>query len=165
MDSFIEKNVVPLLAQGINSSQNELAIESLKAAKAFVYYTPLDDLTQVLNSALQHKNKDVAYASLDILRLIHETENRVKSLTPGEYKKILIDAVIPFLVTCFNSSSDDIALNAMNATSVLSNEAEVNEILFNPVEHMMLHKNKQIAYLALDIIRSMDIGREIHAFE
>ena len=165
MDSFIEKNIVPLLAQGINSSQNELAIESLKAAKALVYYTPLADLTQVLNNALQHKNKDVAYVSLDILRLIHETENKVKPLTPGEYKKILTDAVIPFMVTCFKSSSDDIALNAMNATSVLSNEAEVNEILFNPVEQMMLHKNKQIAYLALDIIRSMNIGSEIHAFE
>jgi hypothetical protein len=165
MDSFIEKHLVPLLAQGINSSENELAIESLKAAKALVYYTPLADLTQVLNNALQHKNKDVAYVSLDILRLIRETENNVKPLTPVEYKKILTDAVIPFMVTCFKSSSDDIVLNAMNATSVLSNEAEVNEILFNHVEQMMLHKNKQIAYLALDIIRNMNVGKEIHAFE
>ncbi len=165
MDNVIEKNVVPLLAQCINSSQNELALESLKAAKSLVYYSPLRDLTQVLNNALQHKSKDVAYVSLDVLRLIHEAEDKVKSLAPGEYKKILIDAVIPFLVTCFKSGSDDIVLNAMNASSALSNDAEISEILFNPVEQMMLHKNKQIAYLALDIIRSMNIGREIHAFE
>lgn len=165
MDNFIEKNIVPLLAQCINSSHNELAIEALKAAKAIVYYTPLADLAQVLNNTLQHKNKDVAYTSLDILRLIHETENKVKPLTPGEYKKILTDAVIPFLVTCFKSSSDEIALNALNATSVLSNNAEVKENLFNPVEQMMIHKNKQIAYLALDIIRNMNLGKEIHVFE
>ena len=165
MDNVIEKNVVPLLAQCINSSESEIALESLKAAKALVYYSPLRDLTQVLNNALQHKSKDVAYVSLDVLRQIHEAEDKVKSLAPGEYKKILIDAVIPFLVTCFKSGSDDIVLNAMNTTSALSNEAEISEILFNPVEQMMLHKNKQIAYLALDIIRSMNIGREIHAFE
>jgi len=165
MENVIEKNVVPLLAQCINSSESELALESLKAAKALVYYSPLRDLTQVLNNALQHKSKDVAYVSLDVLRLINEAEDKVKSLAPGEYKKILIDAVIPFLVTCFKSSSDDLVLNAMNTTSALSNEAEISEILFNPVEQMMLHKNKQIAYLALDIIRSMNIGREIHAFE
>ncbi len=165
MDNFIEKNLVPLIAQCINSSQNELALESLKAAKAIVYYTPLADLTPVLNNALQHKNKDVAYGSLDLLRLIHETDNKLKPLTPIEYKKILIDAVIPFLVTCLKSSSDEIALNALNATGVLSNNVEVNEFLFNPVEQMMLHKNKQIAYLALDIIRSMNLGKEIHVFE
>ncbi|MFZ2412189.1 MAG: hypothetical protein WAW23_11505 [Candidatus Methanoperedens sp.] len=165
MDNFIEKNLVSLIAQGINSSQNELALEALKAAKAIVYYTPLAELTQVLNNALQHKNRDVAFVSLDILRLIHETENKVKPITPLEYKKILIDAAIPFLVTCLKSSSDEIALSALNAAGVLSNNAEVNEYLFNPVEQMMLHKNKQIAYLALDIIRSMNLGKEIHAFE
>lgn len=165
MDNVIEKNIVPLLAQCINSSETELALESLKAAKALVYYSPLPDLTQVLNNALQHKSKDVAYVSLDVLRLIRETEGKVKSLAPGEYKKILIDAVLPFLVTCFKSGSDDVVLNAANATSALSTDAEIGEILFSPVEQMMLHKNKQIAYLALDIIRSMNIGREIHAFE
>jgi hypothetical protein len=165
MENVIEKNVVPLLAHCINSSDSELALESLKAAKALVYYSPLSDLTPVLNNALQHKSKDVAYVSLDVLRLIREAEDKVKPLAPGEYRKILVDAVIPFLVTCFKSGSDDIVLTAMNATSALSNEAENSEMLFNPVEQMMLHKNKQIAYLALDIIRSMNIGREIHAFE
>ncbi len=165
MDNAVEKNLVPLLAQCINSSETELALESLKAVKALVYYSPLPDLTGVLNNALQHKSKDVAYFSLDVLRLINEAEGKVKSLTPGEYKKILIDAVIPFLVTCFKSGSDDIVLNALNATGALSNDAEISGIVFNPVEQMMLHKNKQIAYLALDIIRSMNIGREIHAFE
>ncbi len=165
MDNFIEKNLVPLLSQCINSSENELALEALKAAKAFVYYNPMADLIQVLNNALQHKNKDVAYFSLDVLRLMRETENKVKTLTPVEYKKILIDAIVPFLATCFKSGSDDIVLNAMNAASALSNDAEINENLFNPVEQMMLHKNKQIAYLALDIIRSMNIVKEIHVFE
>lgn len=165
MDNFIEKNVVPLLAQCIDSSESDLALESLKAAKALVYCSPLADLTQVLNGALQHKNKDVAYFSLDVLRQIHEAENKVKSPNPVEYKKILIDSIIPFLVTCFKSSSDDIVLDAMNATSELSNDAEIKEILFNPVEQMMVHKNKQIAYLALDMIRSMNIEKEIHVFE
>ncbi len=165
MENFIEKNLIKLLSQCINSSESELALDSLKAAKALVYYSPLAELTQVLNNALQHKNKDVAYLSLDVLRLMHETEGKAKPLTPGEYKKILTDAVVPVLVTCFRSGSDDIVLNAMNAANVLSGDAELKGILFNPIEKMMLHKNKQIAYLALDIIRGMDIGKEIHVFE
>ncbi len=165
MDNFIGKNLIPLFSQCINSSESELALDALKAAKALVYYSPLGDLTQVLNNALQHKNKDVAYLSLDVLRLIHEAEGKAKSLTPSEYKKILKDAVVPFLVTCFRSSSDDIVLNAMDAANILSGEAEIKEILFNPIEKMMLHKNKQIAYLALDIIRGMSTGKEIHVFE
>ncbi len=165
MENFIEKNLVPLLAQCINSSESELALESLKAAKALIYYSPMAELTQVLNDALQHKNKDVAYLSLDLLRLKHETEGKAKLLSSGEYKKILMDAINPFLVTCFKSSSDDIVLNAMNVANVLSKDAEVKEILFNPMEKMMLHKNKQIAYLALDIIRNMNVGKEIRIFE
>ncbi|MCZ7401263.1 MAG: hypothetical protein O8C61_03485 [Candidatus Methanoperedens sp.] len=165
MEDIIEKNLTPLISQCINSSENELALDSLKAAKALVYYSPMSDLTQVLNSALQHKSKEVAYLSLDVLRLMHETEGKVKPLTPGEYKKILIDAVIPFLVTCFRSGSDDLIINSMSAANVLSDDAEIKTILFNPIEKMMLHKNKQIAYLALDIIRSMNMGKEIHVFE
>ncbi|MDP2840799.1 MAG: hypothetical protein Q8O17_00805 [Candidatus Methanoperedens sp.] len=165
MENFIEKNLIPLLSRCINSSESELALESLKAAKALVYYNPLTDLTQVLNNALQHKNKDVAYLSLDLLRLKHETEGKAKLLSSGESKKILMDPVIPFLVTCLRSSSDDIVLNTMNAVSMVSNDPEIREILFNPMEKMMLHKNKQIAYLALDIIRNMNIGKEIHIFE
>ena len=49
----------------------------------------------VLNNALQHKSKDAAYVSLDVLRLIREAEDKVKRLAPGEYRKILIDAVNP----------------------------------------------------------------------
>ncbi len=165
MDNIIEKKIVPLIAQCINSSESDLALESLKAAKALVYYAPLADLTEVLNSALQHKSKDVAYLSLDVMRQIREAENKVKSLNPAEYKKILSDAITPFLVTCFKSSSDNIVLDAMNATAALSNDAEINDTLFNPVEQMMVHKNKQVAYLALDIIRSMNAGKEIHVFE
>lgn len=166
MDNFIEKKLLPILAKCINSLESELALESLKAAKALVYYSPLADLTPVLNSALQHKNKDVAYFSLDVLRQMHEAENTVKSLNPVEYKKILIDAVIPFLVTCFKSGSDDIILDAMNASRELSNDSEIKEMLFNPIEQMLADKNKQIAYLALDIIRNMNIvGKEIHVFE
>ncbi len=165
MENFIEKNLVPLLAQGINSLESELALGSLKAAKALVYYNPLTDLTQVLNNALQHKNKDIAYLSLDLLRLKHETEGKAKLLSSGESKKILMDAITPFLVTCLRSSSDEIVLNAMNAVSMVSNDPEIREFLFNPMEKMMLHKNKQIAYLALDIIRNMNIGKEIRIFE
>jgi hypothetical protein len=165
MENIIEKNLIPLFSSCVNCSESELALESLKAAKALVNYSPLADLTQVLNGALQHKSKDVAYLSLDVLRLIHETEGKVKPLNPVEYKKILIDAVVPFLVACFRSSSDDIILSAMSAANVLSDDAEIKVNLFNPIEKMMLHKNKQIAYLALDIIRSMNIGKEIHVFE
>ncbi len=165
MENFIEKNLVPLLSQCINSSQSELALDSLKAAKAFVYYSPMADLTQVLNNALHHKSKDVAYLSLDVLRQMNEMEGKVKPLTPIEYKKILIDAITPFLVTCLRSSSDDIVLNALNATSEISSDAEIKAHLFNHVEKMMLHKNKQIAYHALDIVRGMNIGKEIHVFE
>ncbi|MDP2840801.1 MAG: hypothetical protein Q8O17_00815 [Candidatus Methanoperedens sp.] len=165
MENFIEKNLIPLFSRCINSSETELALGSLNAAKALVYYSPLADLTQVLNSALQHKSKDVAYISLDVLRQMQETEGKAKLLTQGEYKKILMDAVVPFLVTCIRSSSDEIVLNAMNAVSMVSNDPEIREILFNPMEKMMLHKNKQIAYLALDIIRNMNIGKEIRIFE
>ncbi|VVB96363.1 Uncharacterised protein [uncultured archaeon] len=165
MEDFIEKNLIPLFSECINSSETELALDSLKAAKALVYYSSLADLTQVLNSALQHKSKDVAHLSLDVLRMMHETEGKVKPLSPGEYKKILIDAVIPFLVTCFRSGSDDTILSALSATKVLSEDAEIKEILFNPVEKMILHKNQQISYLALDIIRDVYIGKEIHLFE
>ncbi|MFA4957061.1 MAG: hypothetical protein WC556_08845 [Candidatus Methanoperedens sp.] len=165
MENFIEKNLIPLFSRCLNSSESELALDSLKAAKALVNYSPMAELPKVLNYALQHKNKDVAYLSLDILRLMHETDGKVKPLTPGEYKKILTDSIIPVLVACFRSSSDDIVQNAMNAANVLSGDAELKGILFNPIEQMMLHKNKQIAYLALDIIRGMDIGKEIHVFE
>jgi len=165
MENFIEKNLIKLLSQCINSSESDLALDSLKAAKALVYYSPLPELTNALNNALQHKNRDVAYLSLDVLRLMHETEGKAKPLTPGEYKKILTDAAIPFLVTCFRSGSDEIVQNSMNAANVLSEDVQIKEILFNPIEKMMLHKNKQIAYLALDIIRGMDIGKEIHVFE
>jgi len=165
MEDFIEKNLIPLLSQCINSSETELALDSLKAAKALVYYSSLADLTQVLNSALQHKNKEVAHLSLDVLRSMHETEGKVKPLSRGEYKKILIDAVIPFLVTCFRSGSDDMILSALSAAKVLSEDAEIKAILFNPIEKMILHKNQQISYLALDIIRDMYIGKEIHLFE
>ncbi len=165
MENIIEKNLIPLFSSCVNSSESELALDSLKAAKALVYYSPMADLTKVLNGALQHKSKDVAYLSLDVLRLINETEGKVKPFTPGEYRKILKDAVIPFLVTCFRSNSDPIILSAMNVANELSDDAEIKVNLFNPVEKMMLHKNKQIAYLALDIIRSMNIGKEIHVFE
>lgn len=165
MENFIEKNLIPLFSRCINSSESELALDSLKAAKALVNYSPMAELPKVLNYALQHKNKDVAYLSLDVLRLMHETDGKVKPLTPGEYKKILTDSIIPVLVACFRSGSDDIVQNAMNAANVLSGDAELKGILFNPIEKMMLHKNKQIAYLALDIIRGMDIGKEIHVFE
>lgn len=167
MDNFIEKNLVPLFSRCINSSESELALGALKAAEAIVYYSPLGDIIQVLNNALKHKSKDVAYLSLDVLRLIHETEGKARPLTPDEYKKILLDAVLPFMVTCFRSGSDDIVLGAMNATNILSGEGdvEIKGVLFNPVEKLMLHKNKQVAHLALDIIRNMDIGKEIHAFE
>ncbi len=165
MENFIEKNLVPLLSRSINSSENELALDSLKAAKALVYYSPMAELTPVLNNALHHKTKDVAYLSLDVLRMIHETEGKVKLLSSGEYKKILSDTIIPFLVTCLESRSDDIVLNAMNAASLVSNDPEIKGVLFNPMEKMMLHKNKQIAYLALDIIRNMNIGKDIHIFE
>jgi len=165
MENFIEKNLVKLLSQCINSSDCDLAVDSLKAAKALVYYSPLADLTNVLNNALQHKNKDVAYLSLDVLRLMHETEGKEKPLIPGEYKKILTDVAVPLLITCFRSGSDDIVLSAMNAANVLSDDAQIKGILFDPMEKMMLHKNKQVAYLALDILRGMDIGKEIHVFE
>jgi hypothetical protein len=165
MENFIEKILIPLLSRCINSSESELALGSLKAAKALVYYNPLTELTQVLNNALQHKNKDVAYLSLDLLRLKHETEGKAKLLSSGESKKILMDTVIPFFVTCLMSSSDDIVLNAMNAVSMVPNDPDIREILFNPMEKMMLHKNKQIAYLALDIIRNMNLGKEVHVFE
>ncbi|MDO9098191.1 MAG: hypothetical protein Q7U60_08720 [Candidatus Methanoperedens sp.] len=165
MENFIEKNLIPLLSRCINSSETELALGSLKAAKALVYYSPLSDLTTVLNNALQHKSKDVAYLSLDVLRLMRETDGKAKPLTPGEYKKILMNEVIPFLVTCFRSGSDDIVLNALNAVNVLSTDAEIKGILFNPIEKMRSHKNQQIANLALDIIRDIYIGKEIYIFE
>lgn len=165
MEDFIEKNLTPLFSECINSSETELALDSLKATKALVYYSSLADLTRVLNSALQHKSKDVAHLSLDVLRMMHETEGKVKPLSPGKYKKILIDAVIPFLVTCFRSGSDDMILSALSAAKVLSEDAEIKGILFDPIEKMILHKNQQISYLALDIIRDMYIGKEIHLFE
>ncbi|MCZ7400948.1 MAG: hypothetical protein O8C61_01860 [Candidatus Methanoperedens sp.] len=165
MENFVEKNLIPLFSRCIKSSESELVLDSLKAAKGLVYYSPLTELTNDLNSALQHKNRDVAYLSLDVLRLMHETEGKTKPLNPSEYNKILTDAAIPFLVNCFKSGSDDIVLNAMNAANVLSDDAQIKVILFNPIEKMMLHKNKQVAYLALDIIRGMDIGKEIHVFE
>lgn len=165
MENFIEKHFIRLLSVCINSSENEIALEALKAAKALVYYYPMDDLTQALNSALQHKNQEVAYLSLDVLRLKHETANNLRNLTPGEYKKILIDVGIPFLSTCFMSVSDDIALNAMDAANALSRDSEMKGLLFDPLEKMLKHKNKQAAYLALEIIRGMNIGKEIHIFE
>ncbi len=165
MENFIEKHFIPLLSFCINSSENEIALEALKAAKALVHYYPVDDLTQALNSALQHKNQEVAYLSLDVLRLKHETANNLRNLTPGEYKKTLIDVGIPFLSTCFMSVSDDIVLKAMDAANALSRDSEMKGLLFEPLEKMLKHRNKQVAYLALEIIRGMNIGKEIHIFE
>lgn len=163
MENFIEKHFIPLLSFCINSSENEIALEALKAAKALVHYYPMEDLTEALNSALQHKNQEVAYLSLDVLRLKHA--DNLRNLTPGEYKKTLIDVGIPFLSTCFMSISDDIVLKAMDAANALSRDSEMKGLLFDPLEKMLKHKNKQVAYLALDMIRGMNIGKEIHIFE
>jgi len=165
MDNFIEKKLNPLLSQGINSSEIELVLESLRAAKELVYFNPLDDLTQALDNALQHKNKDIAYFALEVLRIKSRAENNLRSVTPGEYKRLLTDVAIPFLLKCLKSGSDNIVLGAMNAANVLSKDEGCREILYPPVEYMMLHKNKQISHLALEIRRDMNITRDIHIFE
>jgi len=94
MDNFIEKNLISLLSQTVNSSEIDLSLESLKAAKELATYYNIEDLTHALNNALKHKNKDVAYLSLDVLRLTYEAETKLKSITPGEYKykKIISDS-------------------------------------------------------------------------
>lgn len=164
MDNFIEKQFSPFLAAYINSSDNELALEALKAAKGLVNYYPLDDLIQPLTNALQHKNKDVAYLALDVLRMKPDRE-KVSSIAPAEYKKLVLETVIPFLFTCFESRSDEVALNAITVVNALNKDAELEEVLFNPLEKILQHKNKQIAHLALDIIRGMSARKEINIFE
>lgn len=163
MDNFIEKQFIPLLSTYINSSDNELALEALKAARGIVNYYPADDLIQPLTSALQHKNRDVAYLALDVLRMKTDRE-KVTSLVPAEYKKLVLDVVIPFLLTCFKSLSDEVVLNAMNVINAIKKD-EIEEVLFDPMEKLLQHKNKQIAHLALDIIRGMGARKEIHVFE
>ncbi|MDD5473454.1 MAG: hypothetical protein PHU34_04815 [Candidatus Methanoperedens sp.] len=163
MDNFIEKQFIPLLGKYMNSSDNELALEALKAARGIVNYYPVDDLIQPLTNALQHKNKDVAYLALDVLRMRTGGEKAV-SLVSSEYKKLMSDVVTPFLFTCLESVSDDIVLNSMNAISGIKKD-EVEEVLFDPIAKLLQHKNKQIAHLALDIIRGMGVRKEIHVFE
>jgi hypothetical protein len=165
MENFIEKHFIPLLSFCINSSEDEITLEALKAAKSLVHYYPMEDLTQVLNRALQHKSQEVAYLSLDVLRLKHEIANNLRNLTPGEYKKNLMDVGIPFLSACLMSISDDIVLKAIEAANALSKDSEIKDLLFEPLEKMLKHKNKQAAYRALEIIRGMGTGKEIHIFE
>lgn len=100
MEDFIEKHFIPLLYTCINSSDNELALEALKAAKTLVNYYPLDNLVQPLNNALLHKNKDVAELALEVLRTARSLE-KVSPIAPSEYKKLLLDVVIPFLFGYF----------------------------------------------------------------
>ncbi len=100
MDDFIEKHFIPLLSTCINSSDNQLARDALKAAKELVDYYSLDDLVQSLNNALLHKDKDVAYLALDVLRTRHSREN-ISAVATSEYKKLLLEVVIPFIFTSF----------------------------------------------------------------
>lgn len=100
MDDFIKQHFIPLLSTSINSSDNELALEALRAAKALIDYYPLDDLVQSLDNALMNKNKDVAHLALDILRMKRSSDS-VSSIAPAEYKKLLLDIVLPFLFTSF----------------------------------------------------------------
>lgn len=162
MDNFIEKQFSPFLATYINSSDNELALEALKAAKGLVNYYPMDDLIQPLTNALQHKNKDVAYLALDVLRMKRE---KVGSIAPAEYKKLVLETVVPFLFTCFESRMVEVVLNAMTVVNSLNKDAELEEVLFDPLEKLLQHKNKQIAHLALDMIRGMSARKEITIFE
>lgn len=100
MDDFIEKHFIPILCTCINSSDNELVLDALKTAKALANYYPLDDLLQCLNSTLLHKNEDVAYLALEVLRMRHSKES-VGSIAPSDYKKLLLEVVIPFLFASF----------------------------------------------------------------
>ncbi len=163
MDNFIEKQFIPLLGNYINSSDNELALEALKAARGIVNYYPVADLIQPLTNALQHKNKDVAYLALDVLRMKTGGE-KAASLVPAEYKKLVLDVVTPFLFTCLGSVSDEVVLNSMNVLNAIKKD-EIEEVLFDPMAKLLQHKNKQIAHLALDIIRGMGVRKEIHVFE
>jgi len=100
MDDFIEKHFIPLLSTCINSSDDQLALDALKAANELVNYYSLDNLVQSLNNALLHKSKDVAYFALEVLRMKRSQES-ITSIAPSEYKKLLLDVVIPFLFTSF----------------------------------------------------------------
>lgn len=157
MDNFIGKHFIPLLGTCINSSDSGLMLEALKVAKVLANYYPMDDLVQSLNNTLQHKNGDAAHLALEVIRA-KPTEN--VAIAQSEYKKLLSDAAAPFLSTCFTSHLDDIVLNAMDVANALCKECEFEGALLNPLEKLLLHRNEQIAYLALDMIRGMDTGED-----
>lgn len=157
MDNFIGKHFIPLLGTCINSSDSGLMLEALKAAKVLANYYPMDDLAQSLNNTMFHKNYDAARLALEVLRM---KPAESISIAQSEYKKLLSNVAVPFLSTCFASHLDDIVFNAMDAANALYKESKFKGALLNSLEKLLMHRNEQIAYLALDIIRGMGEGAQ-----
>jgi hypothetical protein len=148
MQSVADELIYPFLNDLVQSDDQSEACEGLSIIKILADKGAGRKNVLGLQKALCHKNKNVAYTSLDILRKSSPTAGKMIEVDNDVWKSIF-----PFFCECTLAASPGVALDSLKILDALIDHNIVGD--YKNLQRALLHENDNVANLALDVLRKI----------
>ncbi len=146
VQSVVNKNIYPFLNNLLQSEDEAEVREALNNIKILVDLGIEKKNFPELQSALYHKNINIAHSSFDILR---KASPRIKQV---EIKTDILESMYPFF--CKRAlSSMSVAQESLKILDILIDYEIIGN--YKNLQKALLHKNEKVALQALNVLRKI----------
>ncbi len=146
IQSLVNKNIYPFLNNLLQSEDEAEVREALNNIKILVDLGIEKKNFPELQSALYHKNINIAHSSFDILR---KASPRIKQV---EIKTDILESMYPFF--CKRALSNmSVAQDSLKILDILIDYEIIGN--YKNLQKALLHKNEKVALQALNVLRKI----------